>query len=278
MPSFQSRLEIMRSTLKYSQVEFSKILGVSQATYSSWELGKTSPREPVLKKLCEFGFDGHWILMGEGDSLRGAQDPPKKEEAPTLSASREEPAPMAIDYSLKEAAEQIREAGLVPALLMGRRGQLDLRWKIVQALVDTANPIQMEELMRRFAINIECSVDAIDLLAELELGLQTGLLKRGPDGYQVAPGAYIKANAQESYYSALRAVIYGLGHNVVPAIKRQDGTGGLGLWEVIVKDGKSFLLELKSRTRELVKEYSADAGEAVSIYIGAAVTPKADNH
>ena len=53
---FPQRLKEERNKRGLSQMEFSKIIGVSQQTIGSWETGRTSPDYESLNKIADF-FD-----------------------------------------------------------------------------------------------------------------------------------------------------------------------------------------------------------------------------
>lgn len=61
------RLKQLRKMQKMSQVEFGSRIGVSGATISTSESGKTNPDEQTIRAICsEFNVSRTWLETGEG--------------------------------------------------------------------------------------------------------------------------------------------------------------------------------------------------------------------
>lgn len=62
------RIKEIRKTLNLKQAEFGGILGVREATVTSWETGVRSPSEAVMLAICrEFHVNEFWLRTGEGE-------------------------------------------------------------------------------------------------------------------------------------------------------------------------------------------------------------------
>lgn len=64
----QDRIRTLRKTLKISQNEFGKKLGVSNTAISKLENGENSITEQMIKSICrEFNVNYLWLTEGEGE-------------------------------------------------------------------------------------------------------------------------------------------------------------------------------------------------------------------
>jgi transcriptional regulator with XRE-family HTH domain len=64
--SFGSRIKLIRNTNQLNQVEFSKIIGISQGTLSELEQDKYNPSmETILFIHNEFKTNLTWLLLGD---------------------------------------------------------------------------------------------------------------------------------------------------------------------------------------------------------------------
>ena len=62
------------------QPEFAVRLGVDKNTIGRYERGERQPDAEFLARLCSLGFNGHWLITGEG---------PMKASAPTSATPSE---------------------------------------------------------------------------------------------------------------------------------------------------------------------------------------------
>lgn len=68
------RIKAIRMKHNLTQIEFGKLIGVSGATISTTESGKTNPEPRTLILICEkFGISQQWLETGEGERLRMQQ-------------------------------------------------------------------------------------------------------------------------------------------------------------------------------------------------------------
>lgn len=82
MKTWYERLRDRRQELGLSQADIMRAVGVSNATASDWESGKTSPRGENLIKLCKhLRISTEWLVYGKG-SLEDGQGPHPQPIAP----------------------------------------------------------------------------------------------------------------------------------------------------------------------------------------------------
>jgi transcriptional regulator with XRE-family HTH domain len=71
MSTLGERIKQIRMRASLTQTEFGKELGVSGATVSTSESGKTNPEARTLILICEkFGINREWLETGEGEMLK----------------------------------------------------------------------------------------------------------------------------------------------------------------------------------------------------------------
>ena len=64
------RVRGLRKALGLTQRQFGERLGVNRSTIANLELGRSIPRIPLLRLMCEmFGVSEDWLLRGEGPML-----------------------------------------------------------------------------------------------------------------------------------------------------------------------------------------------------------------
>lgn len=62
------RIKQLRKDMGLNQIDFGKRIGVSGATISTSESGKTTPDEQTIRAICsEFGINRDWLVDGVGD-------------------------------------------------------------------------------------------------------------------------------------------------------------------------------------------------------------------
>lgn len=65
MNEFGNKLKLARVVKGYTQKEVSEMLGISQSTYSDWEIGKSIPRWVASAELAEiFGLECYLLILG----------------------------------------------------------------------------------------------------------------------------------------------------------------------------------------------------------------------
>lgn len=71
MDEFKDRLKALRKTLKLSQTEFGKRLGMGIGVICNFEYGNTTPNELQLDLICRtYGCDRIWLETGDGEMFR----------------------------------------------------------------------------------------------------------------------------------------------------------------------------------------------------------------
>lgn len=71
MNEFKDRLKALRKTLKLSQTEFGKRLGMGIGVICNFEYGNTTPNELQLDLICRtYGCDRIWLETGDGEMFR----------------------------------------------------------------------------------------------------------------------------------------------------------------------------------------------------------------
>lgn len=74
MSTIGERIKEIRQRASMTQTEFGRAIGVSGATVSTSESGKTNPEQRTLLLICEkFGVDLHWLETGEGERLKAQE-------------------------------------------------------------------------------------------------------------------------------------------------------------------------------------------------------------
>lgn len=76
-----SRIKAIREALKLSQREFGEKLGVSRDVISNIEYNRVSPKELLLRHICElYNVNQHWLETGEGEMFNSDPDESSKFE------------------------------------------------------------------------------------------------------------------------------------------------------------------------------------------------------
>ena len=91
--SLSERLKKVRLELGETQKSMSRQLGLGDTTWQRYELDGATPGADVLEKVARLGFNGHWLLTGEGPMRAGDRE---ERESAALS----EAPPMEIDAAL----------------------------------------------------------------------------------------------------------------------------------------------------------------------------------
>lgn len=76
------RIRKIRLSQNLTQKQMSEIIGVTEATVSRMESGKSSITEQTIKIICrEFNVNKDWILTGEGEMYIASKEDEKLAEA-----------------------------------------------------------------------------------------------------------------------------------------------------------------------------------------------------
>jgi transcriptional regulator with XRE-family HTH domain len=70
------RLKAIRSFLGKTQKDMAAALGVSLGSLQAYESGSSYPGGRVLEELARLGVNSNWVLLEEGDMMRGKDLPP----------------------------------------------------------------------------------------------------------------------------------------------------------------------------------------------------------
>lgn len=98
---FAERLRLLRNRRGWSQVELGKVVSVSQATISEWELGKASPTVPDLVDLCRcFKVSADW-MVGISDFEHGLAPDQWIADDDAIAAARANPKRKNITVAFK---------------------------------------------------------------------------------------------------------------------------------------------------------------------------------
>lgn len=99
--SISIRIKELREKKKLSKKDFSSKIGVDNSQYGKFESGKLTPTIQQLMVISSnFGVSIDWLLMGEGNMLRGAE--------PVAQQSASEEVASLIDR-IERQSEQIGE-------------------------------------------------------------------------------------------------------------------------------------------------------------------------
>lgn len=64
----KDRLKTLRKTLKLTQEEFSKKIGIKRNTLANYEIGRNEPIDGIIFSICrEFNVSEEWLRTGSGD-------------------------------------------------------------------------------------------------------------------------------------------------------------------------------------------------------------------
>lgn len=279
MHSFSDRLAQARVALKISQRDLAKKLEATQGTYSSWELGKTSPKAHILEALCALGVDGHWLLTGEGQPLRGTKSLSqlKNVDETTIGQFRiREGEPDSAQYpstkeyeeiTLQEELRNLRETGLDQLFLLSQRGSQSGLWRVLKALGATDQALNLKELHAKILEDGEQPPALSHVAADAKLLVIQGILQERRDGselyYKRITDAQIQAVSHVDMLQVVREAIRSLGLEFLPAMKQGNHSAWLANGELWVPDGKRFI----ARIREVcMQEIEAAHGEGERVY------------
>lgn len=67
------RIRMVRGGVR--QPEFATRLGVDKNTIGRYERDERQPDAEFLARLCSLGFNGHWLITGEGPMMAGPSAP-----------------------------------------------------------------------------------------------------------------------------------------------------------------------------------------------------------
>lgn len=70
---FTERLKSIRSFLGKTQKEMAETLGISLGSLQAYEAGSSYPGGRVLEGLARLGINVNWVLLEEGEMIRGKQ-------------------------------------------------------------------------------------------------------------------------------------------------------------------------------------------------------------
>jgi transcriptional regulator with XRE-family HTH domain len=82
------RLKIARETANKTQKEFASIIDASYRALQDYEAGFSVPGGKVIAAYVRLGFDGNWLLTGEGEVYR---DSTKSVEITARSSVKDKP-------------------------------------------------------------------------------------------------------------------------------------------------------------------------------------------
>lgn len=69
LPPIAGRLLALRKHFDKTQKEMAAWVGITQLAWFNYESGKSIPNGKVLAKLCEYGVNANWILVGQNKML-----------------------------------------------------------------------------------------------------------------------------------------------------------------------------------------------------------------
>lgn len=75
MTPLAERIREIRQKRGLSQAAFAGMLGVTQRTFSRYELGQSSPDARIVVEICRFaGVTADWLLFGSASGASAARD------------------------------------------------------------------------------------------------------------------------------------------------------------------------------------------------------------
>lgn len=71
----KDRLREARKTVGLSQKDFANQIGMPQASYANYELGRVNPSSSAINNICKtFGVNEKWLRTGEGEMFIDKND------------------------------------------------------------------------------------------------------------------------------------------------------------------------------------------------------------
>lgn len=69
------QIKLLRKTLKLTQEEFSKKIGIKRNTLANYEIGRNKPIDGIIFSICRvFNVNENWLRTGEGDMFVPVDD------------------------------------------------------------------------------------------------------------------------------------------------------------------------------------------------------------
>lgn len=263
--TISDRLKWIRGELRLSQRAMAEAVHCSVRAWQSWEYGRTSPSAEILGHLVELGFNGNWILTGDGPTRRLAQ-----------GVAGDDP-------QLMEEIRQLRSTGLDDLFLLARRGTQDSLWRLLQVLNsspgDSMSPREIRDYLLKAGEEIEIAdvvadcrlLDMYDLVTEVKVGRELR--------YKVNSGSALRPTQAVDVLQAVRETVRTLGIRVLPAIRRLNRSGYLANMEIRAPKGRGqeVIIKMREAAVSFVESNEWDGPERVYIALGMAVDGEAED-
>lgn len=184
MSSMADRLRHIRAEFGLSQREMAEKLGVGMSTYQSYETSRI-PKGQVFIRLAELGFDGNWLLTGEGRARRDekaaspAKQPIAYDQTPPKVSKYEH-------FRMPQNLGVTRRLRLPALMRGGRRGIQGALWVILQCLFDAApKSVELGDLLAQIQRHFPEYIRA-DLESDLYGLIQEGWVEgQGKSAYRL---------------------------------------------------------------------------------------------
>lgn len=116
----KNRIKEIRKNEGKTQVDFASELGVSPSNIISYETGRRSPSDAMIRLICDkYGINENWVRTGEGEML----------------------APVAREVEIAKIAADLFQGDNADIKIQLQKVVAGLNEKEIQALVDIAEKI-----------------------------------------------------------------------------------------------------------------------------------------
>lgn len=266
-----SRVRAARAALRMSQRAFAQALGVSFGAVQSWERDRTSPNGEALAAMCRLGFDGHWLVMGEGEPWRAGREPAEGSGASSSPSVR-----AASDPAVWSQLRDLERTPLGEILLLSRRGMQEHLWRVLQIVFEgPAEGMAEREIFKELADRTgDQGLSSADIAADCRLLEAEQLLERidASSGrrWRLVDAAALQPGQHVDRLQAVREAIHVLCNTVAPGLARADRRAYLTNAVVYVPDGQAFIAQLRDVVIGHIRSTEVERGEAVHLVVGAA--------
>lgn len=266
-----SRVRAARAAVRMSQRAFAKALGVSFGAVQSWERERTLPNGAALAAICKLGFDGHWLVTGEGVMWRA-----ERSTIAGATAADGSDAATPADSAILSQLKEIERTPLGEILLLSRRGLQENLWRTLQVVFDGPRGGMSEAQI--LAMRVERSPDSVlgaaDVAADCLLLQAERLLEpvagSSPRRWRLSEPTVLRPGQYVDRLQAVKEAVDTLCSTVAPGLSLPDRRSYLLNHLLFVPDGRAFVRSFRELIMEHLRSAESEDGESVHLVIAAA--------